>query len=465
MNERNPSAALAALAERLGSKGFIVGDLTQRHAADASVVPPVAPVAVLRPGDTQAVSDILKICARHRQPVTIQGGLTGLCGGATPSPGSVALSLERMAGVEEVDPQAMTLTALAGTPLQVAQEAAAAAGFLFPIDFTARGTATVGGIVATNAGGNRVLRYGMARASTLGLEAVLPDGAIVGSLNKMVKNNAGYDLKQLFIGSEGAFGVVTRAVFALQPAPRWTGLALVAMTHFAKAAALLASARRGLGPMLSAYEAMWPDYWRMVTRNVAGRRDPFSTPHGLYVLIEAHGCDADKDAAVFEAWLTRAVEDELVEDAMLAASLSDMADFWAIREASAEIEPVLGEHESFDVGLPPADIGRFVDACRKRLEADFPGKPSAFFGHAADGNIHVMAAVPFSGPDGHHAVESAVYDVTRAFGGSISAEHGIGSLKRAWLGHSRSEAEIALMRRLKEALDPQDLINPGKVLP
>ena len=169
--------------------------------------------------------------------------------------------------------------------------------------------------------------------------------------------------------------------------------------------------------------------------------------------------------AVFEAWLTRAVEDELVEDAMLAASLADMADFWAIREASAEIEPALGEHESFDVGLPPADIGRFVDACRARLEADFPGKPSAFFGHAADGNIHVMAAVPFSGPEGHHAVESAVYDVTRAFGGSISAEHGIGSLKRAWLGHSRSEAEISLMRRLKQALDPQNLINPGKVLP
>ena len=282
MNEREPSAALAALAERLGPKGFIVGDLTERHAADASVTPPVAPVAVLRPADTQAVSEILTICARHRLPVTIQGGLTGLCGGATPSPGSVALSLERMAGVEEVDPHAMTLTALAGTPLEVAQKAASAADFLFPIDFTARGTATIGGIIATNAGGNRVLRYGMTRASTLGLEAVLPDGTIVGSLNKMVKNNAGFDLKQLFIGSEGAFGVVTRAIFALQPAPCWVGLALVAVTNFAKAAELLASARRALGPMLSAYEAMWPDYWRMVTEERRPTpRSVFRAPRAL----------------------------------------------------------------------------------------------------------------------------------------------------------------------------------------
>lgn len=204
----------------------------------------------------------------------------------------------------------------------------------------------------------------------------------------------------------------------------------------------------------------------MVTENVAGRRDPFAEPHGLYVLVEGHGLDPERDPAAFEAWLERTFEDGLVEDAMVAASEGDMADFWAIREASAEIEPVLGAHESFDVGLPPGDLGRFVETCRVRLEAEFPDKAAVFFGHVADGNVHVMAAVPApAGAEERAAVERAVYETTRAFGGSISAEHGIGALKRRWLSFSRSETDIALMRRMKATLDPAGLLNPGKVLP
>ncbi len=457
--------ALDLLRLRLGPAGLLVGDDASGHAADASAVAPVAPIAVVRPANARDVAEVLGICARHRLGVTVQGGRTGLCGGATPSPGSLAMSLERMVGVEEIDERAMTITARAGTPLQTVQEAAKAKGLFFPVDFGARGSATIGGIVATNAGGNRVLRYGMTRASVLGLEAVLADGTIGSSMNKMLKNNAGYDLKQLFVGSEGTLGVVTRAVFQLQPEPSWIGLALVAVAGFDDASALLASARRSLGPILSAFEIMWPDYWTMVTRHVAGRRDPFDRPHGLYVLIEGHGQNGEREGEAFDAWLEQVFDEIEIADAVLARSLSDIDQFWAIRDSSAEIEPVLGDHGSFDVGLPPSEVGRFVEACRTALE-DAPGcGPAVFFGHAADGNVHVMASTPSPGEEGLLALERIVYDVTRRFGGSISAEHGIGSLKRNWLAHSRSETEIALMRALKQTLDPLGLLNPGKVLP
>ncbi|MCM5557917.1 FAD-binding oxidoreductase [Pleomorphomonas sp. JP5] len=461
----NEAEAFSELRAALGPSGFLAGDdIPARNHADSSVLPPLPPLAVLRPASTDEVSAALVIASRHRLAVTVQGGLTGLCGGATPAPGSLALSLERMNGIEEIDGRAMTLTARAGTPLEVMQKAAEAEGLLFPVDFGARGTATAGGIVSTNAGGNRVLRYGMTRASVLGLEAVLADGTVIGSLNKMLKNNAGPDLKQLFVGSEGLLGVVTRAVFSLQPLPRWTGLALIAVRDFEAAADILSSARAELGPMLSAFEVMWPDYWAMVTGNVPGRRAPFADKHGLYLLVEGHGRDGERDGSTFEAFLEGVYEAGLVEDAMLAQSLSDMEAFWAIRDASAEIEPVLGEHESFDVGLPPGEVGRFVDACRSALARELPASRAVFFGHAADGNIHVMASVPDPGPAGHHAVESVVYGVTREFSGSVSAEHGIGALKRGWLGHSRSPAEVALMRSLKAAVDPHGLLNPGKVI-
>ncbi|MCM5553531.1 FAD-binding oxidoreductase [Pleomorphomonas sp. NRK KF1] len=465
MGGQDETLAFSELRAALGPVGFLTDDdIPVRNHADASVLRSQKPLAVLRPATTDEVSVALAIANRHRLPITTQGGLTGLCGGATPAPGSLALSLERMVGIEEIDGRAMTLTARAGTPLEAMQQAAEAEGFLFPIDFGARGTATAGGIVSTNAGGNRVLRYGMTRASVLGLEAVLVDGTVIGSPNKMLKNNAGPDLKQLFVGSEGLLGVVTRTVFALQPLPRWTGLALIAVRDFEDAADVLASARAELGPMLSAFEVMWPDYWAMVTENVAGRRDPFAERHGLYLLVEGHGRDGARDGATFEAFLEGIFEAGLVADAMLAQSLSDMEAFWAIRDASAEIEPVLGEHESFDVGLPPGEVGRFVEACRSELAKRLPASRAVFFGHAADGNIHVMASVEEPGPTGHHDVESVVYGVTRRFTGSVSAEHGIGALKRDWLGHSRSQAEIALVRSLKVALDPHGLLNPGKVI-
>lgn len=455
---------IAAIGRVVGPLGLIGGE-TARNAGDASVLPRRAPVAVVRPATTDDLAAVLRLCHANGLTVTVQGGLTGLCGGAIPGDGDIALSLERMVGAVEVDPIAMTLTAWAGTPLQTVQDAAAAADLFFPIDLGARGSATVGGIVATNAGGNRVLRYGMTRQAVLGLEAVLADGTVLSSLGKMLKNNAGFDLKQLFVGSEGQLGIVTRAVFALQPRPRWTGLALVAVADFAAAAAVLGRARAALGPGLSAFEVMWPDYWRMVTENVPGRRDPFATSHGLYVLVESHGRDEARDGAAFDAFLERAFEEELIADAVVARSLADMDRLWAIRDASAEIEPVLGDHESFDVGLNPGDVGAFVAACRARLAAEAPASQAVFFGHAADGNIHVMASLPVPGATGRRALETIVYETAARFAGTISAEHGIGRLKRDWLPLCRQPAEIDLMRQLKALLDPKGILNPGKVLP
>lgn len=261
--------ALSALREQLGPVAVLIGaDVPERNCNDWSTQPPLRPLAVVRPTDAAGVSAALRACRSVGVPVVPQGRLTRLCGGARPQPGWVALSLERMVGIEEIDPASATITVLAGTPLEVVQRAADEAGFFFALDLGARGSCSIGGNLSTNAGGNRVIRYGMTREMVLGLEAVLPDGTIVTSLNKMLKNNAGYDLKHLFIGSEGTLGVVTRIVLRLFPKPACTMAALCAVPDYASVVALLGAARNGLGPLLSAFEVMWPDYWEVVTRRV-----------------------------------------------------------------------------------------------------------------------------------------------------------------------------------------------------
>lgn len=459
-------SAFAAFADLLGPKGFLTGgDIPARNRADASILPPVTPLAVLRPTNTGEVAAIMKICTRHGLPVTVQGGLTGLCGGATPVREGVALSLERMTHIENVDAVSLSVMVEAGVPLAAVQAAAAEAGLFCPVDLGARGSCAIGGNVATNAGGNRVLRYGMARQSVLGLEIVLADGTVISRMGTMLKDNAGFDLKQLFIGSEGTLGIITRVVLALVPRPSWTGLAMVAVRDFAAAMACLVAARRKLGSALSAFEVMWPDYWNMVTRNVSDRPNPFSQPHGFYFLIEANGVSEQRDGQAFSDFVEDAFNAGLIEDAVIARSLAEMERLWAIRDASAEIEPILGDHESFDVSMPPNLIGDYVEELRSALRLVFPDGKAVFFGHAADGNIHVMASIPDATPENRMKMEGLVYSLVEKRGGSISAEHGIGSMKRRWLPLSRSDAEIDLMRRLKKALDPDVLLNPGKVLP
>jgi FAD/FMN-containing dehydrogenase len=455
---------IAALRAVLGDTAVLAGDaIPARNESDWSSLGPQRPLAVVRPADTDGVATAMRLCAQHGVPVVPQGGLTGLCGGARPIAGSVALSLERMTDIEEIDAASATMTVRAGALLQTVQQAADEAGFFMPLDLGARGSCAIGGNAATNAGGNRVIRYGMTRDMILGIEVVLSDGTVVTSLNKMLKNNAGYDLKHLFIGSEGTLGIITRLVLRLFPKPACTMAAICALSDYDKVVELLGAARRGLGPILSAFEVMWPDYWQVVTR-MQGVRNPVPGEHGAYVLIEAQGTDETIDAPRFQAWLEQQAEDGLLVDAAVSRSLSDVSDFWGVRDACAEFLQVLGPHEAFDIGLPVASMDHYAQACHAALEARLPGTVALFYGHIGDGNLHIVACLPGATPQPKLAIQEVVYDLVRSFGGTVSAEHGIGLTKKPWLGYVRTDAEIALMRRLKDALDPRHILNPGKVI-
>lgn len=457
---------LLALQQVLGATTVLLGDdVPQRNWNDWSTQTPQQPLAVIRPLDAQGVSAALKACFKAGLPVVPQGGLTGLCGGARPEAGWVALSLERMVGIEEIDADACTMTVRAGTPLEVVQKAASDAGLYFALDLGSRGSCAIGGNLSTNAGGNRVIRYGMARELVLGLEWVLPDGTVITSLNKMLKNNAGYDLKHLFIGSEGTLGVITRIVLRLHPQPGCTMSALCALSDYEGVKKLLKEARGGLGPILSAFEVMWPDYWRVVTERV-GVRTPISSGHSHYVLVEAQGTDLATDGPRFEQWLEQQMESGILTDAAVAQSLADTQAFWGVRDACAEFFTALGPHVSYDVGLAVRDMDAFAEKCKAALLNGIPGCESVYYGHIGDGNLHLVSWVPGLSIEAQpkHDMDRIIYGVVRDFAGSISAEHGIGTVKKPYLGYARSEAEIELMRTLKRALDPLNLLNPGKVI-
>ena len=449
----------------LGRAGVLFGaDIPARNEKDWSVLSPSRPLAVVRPDSPEGVASAVRICSSHGIAVVPQGGLTGLCGGARADGASIALSLERLTGIEEIDPAAATLTVRAGTPLQVVQQAAEQAGFFCPLDLGARGSCTIGGNLSTNAGGNRVIRYGMAREMVLGLEAVLPDGTLVTSLNKMVKNNAGYDLKQLFIGSEGTLGIITRAVLRLHSQPGCTMAALCGLSSYDKVVELLGAARRDLGPILSAFEVMWPDYWGVVTERVPNVRSPIGGGHACYVLVEAQGTDAAIDGPRFQDWLERQAETEVVADAAVAQSLADVKAFWGVRDACAEFPQAIGPHQAFDIGLPVASMDRYVTACTAEMQRRVPGALALFYGHIGDGNLHIVACLPGAATQPKETIDEVVYECVREFGGTVSAEHGIGTTKKRWLGYTRTPVELALMRTIKQALDPRNLLNPGKVL-
>jgi FAD/FMN-containing dehydrogenase len=461
-----PETLLHALRDQLGAQAVLIGDdVPARNCNDWSASLPQRPLAVVRPTDAAGVAQAVAVCRKARLPFVPQGGLTGLCGGASPQAGWVAISLERMVGIEEIDPASATMTVKAGTPLETIQKAADEAGFFFPLDLGSRGSCAIGGNLSTNAGGNRVIRYGMTRELVLGLEAVLPDGTVITSLNKLLKNNAGYDLKHLFIGSEGTLGIITRVVLRLFPKPRSTMAALCALKDYAGVVALLEASRSGLGPLLSAFEVMWPDYWEVITAR-GGVRPPVAPGHGLYVLVEAQGTDESVDAPRFESWLEGLMERGLLADGAVAQSLAQTQKFWAVRDICAEFGQILGPHISYDIGLAVAKMDDFATRCKAALAAGIPGCESVYYGHIGDGNLHLVSWVTGLPIERQPKAEmdAIIYGLVREMGGSISAEHGIGTMKKPFLGHARSEAEIALMRTLKAALDPDNLLNPGKVV-
>ncbi|WP_186425353.1 FAD-binding oxidoreductase [Cupriavidus metallidurans] len=462
----NTPALLSELAAILDPAGLQTGDaIDARFRKDWYAPLGNPPLAVVRPRTTADVAAILAACHRHGQPVVPQGGLTGLASAATPGQGEVVLSLERMRGVEEIDEQAGTMTVWAGTTLQAAQEAARTAGWLLAVDLGARGSCQIGGNIATNAGGNRVIRYGMMRDQVLGIEVVLADGTVLTSLNKMLKNNAGYDLRQVFVGSEGTLGVITRAVLRLAPLPSATQTALCALNSFDDVVRLLRHAQRALSGRVSAFEAMWADYYTLVTTRVPGVRAPLPAGHPFYVLLDLQGSDADADAAAFERMLEGAMEDGLIVDAAVAASGKEAESFWKLRDAVAEFPQMWAPNAAFDVSLPIGSIGRFADALRCAILERWPTAELVNFGHVGDSNLHFSVHLP--GVDAaafpETEIDAVAYAIVREFAGSVSAEHGIGIHKKPYLGNSRTPEELALMRTIKAALDPKGILNPGRV--
>lgn len=456
---------LAALQSVLGKNDVLVGDaISDKYLRDWSGECGGMPLAVVRPRSTEAVSQALAVCHAHQCPVVPQGGMTGLAGAAVPFAGAIVISLERMSGVEEVDTASATITVLAGTPLQVAQEAAREAGFLFALDLGARGSCQVGGNIATNAGGNRVIRYGMARDLVLGLEVVLADGTVLSMLNKMVKNNAGPDLKGLFIGTEGTMGIITRAVLRLHAGVTGANTALIALPDFAAVVKLLRHAQQRLSGLVSAYEVMWADYYQSAT-TVGGIRAPLAADYPVYVLMDMQAAEPEENSERFETVLEYALEEGWVLDAAIAKSQADAEDFWALRDSVAEMLNAYAPTINFDVSFPISQIGECVERLREVMDTQFPSIRAMHFGHVGDGNLHIVVGpLPDDNRKTERAVEDAFYGVTRELGGSVSAEHGIGTHKKPYLAHSRSQAEIELIKRLKRAVDPQGILNPGKII-
>jgi FAD/FMN-containing dehydrogenase len=455
---------VAELRAILGDDAVLDPDQAAQRASSYWDPSPLRAAALVRPRDAQGVSRVLARCNAEGRAVVTLGGGTGVVDGAHSTVDDVVLSTERMTAIDELDAVGRTATVGAGVTLQRLQEAAAAHGLVVPIDLGARGTCTVGGNVATNAGGINVIRHGMTRDNVLGLEVVLADGTMITTLNRMVKNNAGYDVKQVFVGSEGTLGIITRVVVRLAEAPVARTTAMAALPSFDAVPALLRRLERELGGQLGAFEVMWGDYVRAVTEP-GFHRAPMGREHPFYVLVEAEGGDPDADRAAFLAAMERAMEAGRVVDAVVAHSEAERRGLWAIRE---QFEALFERWPLFlyDVSLPLAAMSAYVDEVQARLHRRWPDSRCDVMGHVGDGNLHLFVHPgAVTGHDLHAQSDEDVYEPLRAVGGSISAEHGIGLEKRDRLPISRTPAELELMRTLKRALDPNGILNPGKVLP
>lgn len=449
---------LQQLRQVLGEHSVLTGDaIAPRHFTDWSGHAPARPAALLLPATTAEVAAALRLCNAAGQSVVPQGGMTGLAGGAVPSPNDVALSLQRLRGIESIDPASATLTVRAGTPLLEIQQAAEAAGLLFALDLGARGSCQIGGNIATNAGGNSVIRYGMTRDLVLGLEVVLADGRVLDLLNSMIKNNSGYDLKQCFIGSEGTLGVITRAVLKLAPQPGELSTLLCALPDYSSAVSLLRRLQRD-GGTPTAYELMWQDFFQMGVSWLQHPVSPLPADYPLYVLIATA---TPREA--LESTLEAAMVAGEVLDAILASSQAQARSLWKIREATGEF-PTRLQPLNFDVSLPIGQIGEFVERCRLGLHERWPGNRSVYFGHIGDSNLHLTVdcnTLPSPAPV--LEIEELVYRAVGEMGGSVSAEHGIGLLKRDFLHHSVSPEALGVMKQLKHCFDPRGILNPGKI--
>ena len=429
-------------------------------------------LAVLRPGSVEQVSAIMRACSQWAIPVVPQGGNTGLVLGSIPdaSGTAVVLSLARLNTIRQIDPVNRTITVDAGCILQTIQEAATAAGCLFPLSLAAEGSCTIGGNLATNAGGTAVLRYGNTRELCLGLEVVTPQGEVWSGLRGRRKDNTGYDLRDLYIGAEGTLGVITGAVMKLYPQPKASITALAALASPGHALRLLSLMQDHCGASLTGFELMSQYCLQLVAEQFPQLPRPFAQPHGQYVLLELSSSQSEAHAIeLLEASIGAALENELIEDAVVASSVAQSEGLWQLREHIPLAQAQAGKNIKHDISLPISRIADFIAVTDVALEAAFPGCQLVCFGHLGDGNLHYNVAPPAGMTDrdflaNQDAINRIVHDQVHGFGGSISAEHGVGALKKADLARYKSPLELQLMRAVKQALDPQNIMNPGKIL-
>ncbi len=453
------SGLVEELLPLLGPEGILSGDEVSGRSAGIWRDDRIAAPVIFRPASTEQVAAVIRACNDRGQSIVTHGGLTGLAEGAIAGPQDVVLSTERLNQIEEVDPVNRTLKAQAGVPLYSAQEAAAESGLLLALDLGARGSCTLGGNAATNAGGNNVLRYGMAREQILGLEVVLADGTVLSSMNTMLKNNAGYDLRQWFVGSEGTLGIITRLVMRLRPLPVSRETALLACSDMDQVAALLSELDAALAGKLNAFELMWRDYYCLA----AAGNPPLSDEHPYYVLVEACGNDSSVDGEHFLNSLQGALKRNCAVDALVCKSAAESEALWRLRE-SVELTLEGGNALIFDVSLPLSCMESYVTNVDRSLRQEWQNKFDLWvFGHAGDGNLHLVVAAGEANKPDRQRIERCVYEPLGEVNGSVSAEHGVGLEKRHWLHLCRNETELALMRRIKLALDPQNILNPGRI--
>ncbi|MEM7106389.1 MAG: FAD-binding oxidoreductase, partial [Bacteroidota bacterium] len=394
--------------------------------------------AVLLPDSTEDVSAIMTICHKYQQPVVVHGGLTNLVGSAKTHKDEVVISTERMNTIEELDEQSRSITVQAGVILENLHQACSEKGLLFPMNFGAKGTAQIGGIISTNAGGLRVFRYGMTRQLVLGLEVVMADGTVISALKKIIKDNSGYDLKQLFIGSEGTLGIVTRAVLKLIEAPKSRTSAFVAFNEFTKVVGFLKFMDKGMAGLLTGYELIWESAYKVMTSPPASTKPPLPLGYKYYVLLEGLGSSQEKDQEHFQELLEEALEQELILDAVIAQSETDLNWFWTIREDVHVFAAHIKHDQHFDISLPVGEIGDFVEKVTQQL-LQLEGVEVVFsFGHIADGNIHLVVGRITSEKTLIEKINQTVYEPLTEVYGSISAEHGIGTDKKPYLHLSRT---------------------------
>jgi len=427
---------------------------------------------LLKPGSVDEVSQILRLCNEARVAVVPQAGNTSLCGASVPdgSGDQVILTLARMNRVREIDAFNATMVAEAGCVLANIHERALAEGRIFPLSFAAEGSAQLGGFLSTNAGGTNVLKYGNARDQVLGLEVVLADGRVWNGLRTLRKDNTGYDLKHLFMGAEGTLGIITAASLKLFPAPRSRVTAFLGVPDVASAIALLSLAREKSGDMVTAFELLPRNGLEMVLRHIEGTRDPLETSHPWYILMElSSGLDQDIVQRLADGILEAAFEAELVRDGTVATSQAQAQALWRLREVMSETQKLEGASIKHDVSVPVSRIPDFMEEGMTAVIARVPGSRPVPFGHVGDGNIHFNISQPVDMEpqafiDLWEDVNEVVHGIVARHGGSISAEHGIGQLKRDLLPRYKSAVEMELMRQLKRTLDPNGIMNPGKVL-